>query len=331
MRLIKALPGIGLLCVIGLLAFALAYPFWMINTLILSVLLGILVGNTLGVPEWAEKGVGTHKLWLESGIIIMGTTIAINQVISTGPTLLGLVLLTVIFGILLVELISRVTFNFDNETSSLIASGMSICGVSAVVAVAGSIKADESRIAYVVAVVLLMDTITLFIYPFIGSILSLPDRVFGIWTGITMLSTGPASAAGFAYSVESGEWATITKVVRNALIGFVAVAYSIAYAQDGQSSEISEYANSIWRSFPKFIIGFIIAVAVSGLGMFSESQISIFDDIYTLFFTIAFVGLGFEIQLKQLRNVGVRPLLPLILSFLVVSMLSLIAVTYLFG
>lgn len=316
---------------IGIVAYVLAWPFGFLNHLIIAVFLGMVIGNSVGMSANIEKGVQTHKLWLETGIVIMGATIAVDQIATIGSGLLLLLIGVIGTGILLVELVSRVAFDLERELSSLVASGMSICGVSAVIAVAGSIKANERHIAYAISAVLIMDTVTMFVYPLIGVVLALPDRVFGIWAGISMLSTGPASAAGFAYSTEAGEWATVTKVARNAFIGIVAVAYSTIYATNKEAPNVGTHILSVWSTFPKFILGFIIFILLSLVGVFSESHIRAFDNIYTALFTIAFAGLGLQIKVSNIRNTGLKPLVLLTGSFIVMSLISLVTVHYIFG
>lgn len=85
------------------------------------------------------------------------------------------------------------------------AAGTGIYGVSAVVAVARSINTDEEPIAYAAGTVLLFDAVSIIAYPAIGTLLSVPDRVFGVWPGLSTFGTGPTVAAGFPYSETAGQ------------------------------------------------------------------------------------------------------------------------------
>jgi len=160
----------------------------------------------------------------------MGAGMALDRVITAGSTVLLLVVTTVVMTIGVIELLARFVFPIHQKTGSLLAAGSSICGVSAVIAIAESISVRESRIAYAAATVLLFDAVTLFVYPIIGHALGLSDTVFGIWAGLTMFSTGPVTAAGFAFSEAAGQWALIVKLTRNSFIGLVAITYSVYYA-----------------------------------------------------------------------------------------------------
>jgi uncharacterized integral membrane protein (TIGR00698 family) len=220
--------------------------------------------------------------------------------------------------------VSRAIFPVGKKTGSLLAAGSSICGVSAVVAVAGGIEADETDIAYVAATILLFDGLTLFVYPFIGSALALPDQVFGVWAGLSMFSTGPVTAAGFSHSEVAGQWATLTKLIRNSLIGIVVVAYSLYYAADAAGSEKTGVTRrDIWTRFPKFLFGFLVLMIISNVGILSPTEIETLGHLPDWLFLIAFTGLGTEIKLSTIRKTGIRPVLIIIAYLIVIGTLTL--------
>ncbi|WP_049972649.1 YeiH family protein [Haladaptatus cibarius] len=223
-------PELAFLLMIGL-AGRLVASIIPVNHLIVTIGLGLVIGNLYGIPDWVRTAVGTHKLWLEVDIVVMGASVALDRVIAAGSTILLLVAATVATTIITVEVLARIVFAIQEETGSLLAAGSGVCGVSAVVAIAESIAADNSRIAYAAATVLLFDATPLFVYPLVGHTLGLSDTVFGIWAGPTMFSTGPVTAAGFPFSNTAGQWALLVKLTRNALIGLVAIAYALYYAR----------------------------------------------------------------------------------------------------
>lgn len=271
----SVLPGIGLLIGIGLAARAVASVVPM-SLLIIAVLIGLVVGNTYGVPQWATTGVETNKLWLEVGIVVMGASVALDRVIAAGPTILVLVVATIMITIVTVEVLARGLFDIYDEIASLLAAGSGICGVSAVVATAGSIKADEEQIAYAAATILLFDAVTLLVYPIMGHVFGLSDMVFGIWAGLTMFSTGPVTAAGFAFSNAAGEWALLVKLTRNALIGVVAIGYALYYicrsSEDTTEQTIPGGWSYFWESFPKFVLGFIAVMLIANAGILTRAD-----------------------------------------------------------
>lgn len=320
------LPGLALLLAIGLAARLLAgvVP---VNYLVLAILLGLVVGNTVGIPAPTRAGVETHKLWLKTGIVLTGASVALDSVIAAGPGMLLLIAGTVTATILLVEVLARLAFHIDDEMGSLLAAGAGVCGVSAVVAVAESIDADETAVAYAATTVLLFDAATLVAYPLAGAALGLPDRAFGIWAGLTMFSTGPVTAAGFAVSETAGEWAVLVKLSRNATIGLVAVAYAAIYARERRRDDDGRGTlQQLWTTFPKFVIGFVAVVAVANLGLLSSADITSLSTAADWLFLFAFAGLGLEIQLAELRETGHRPVLVVLVALLAVSSVGLAVV-----
>lgn len=332
----RLLPGLLVLFGLGLAARGVSVVVPQANYLIVTIVLGLVIGNTYGIPEWARPGVGTHKLWLEAGIVVMGASIALDRVIAAGPTLLGLVVLTVATTILVVELLARFVFSIHEETGSLLAAGSGICGVSAVVAIAESIDVDDTHIAYAAATVLLFDATTLFVYPLVGHALGLSDVVFGIWTGLTMFSTGPVSAAGFAFSQEASQWALLVKLARNAMIGLAAIAYAVYYARrrsgsdDRQSGGQSHGWRFLWDTFPKFIVGFLIVMGFANVGVLSSQQTTWLSNASDWAFLLAFAGLGLEIQLDELRSTGYKPVVTVLTGFILVATTMLFVVQSLF-
>jgi uncharacterized integral membrane protein (TIGR00698 family) len=327
-------PGLALLVVIGLTARLLSTAVPTFNHLFAAILIGAAQTNLVGTPQWAEPGVSRHKLVLEVGIVLMGASLALDAVFETGPTILILVAFTVAFTLLLVELLSRNVFKLEERMGSLVAAGTSICGVSAVVAVAGGIEANENQIAYAIATVLLFDALTLFTYPVVGRLLNLPDIVFGIWAGLSMFSTGPVAAAGFAYSDTAGQWATLTKLARNLFISAAVVCYSIYYARRRatQTDEIKRLSGKLlWDQFPKFIVGFVVVMILANFDVLSSAQRASVENAYQWLFLFAFAGLGLEMDLTKLRRTGARPVFVTFVSLVIVSTLSLILVHSLFG
>jgi uncharacterized integral membrane protein (TIGR00698 family) len=319
------LPGLALLVAVGLSARAITIAIPALNHLIVAVILGAVIVNVTGIPAWAEAGVGTHHLLLEAGIVLMGALVSLEALSMAGPIVAGLVVATVVFTLGVTELLARRLFGVTGRMSSMLASGAAICGVSAVVAVAGGIGARRDQIALAVGAVLVLDALTLFMYPIVGGMLGLPEVVFGIWAGLSMFSTGPVAAAGFAYSETSGQWATITKLTRNLLIGAAVVGYAAVYTTHTQAHAwgISRTLRTFWGNFPKFVLGFIAMVAVANSGLIPMAQVASLQNAYRWLFLFAFAGLGMSLNPQALRSTGLRPLAVVVTALVTVSTVSL--------
>ncbi len=316
----RALPGFIVLCALALLARRLSTLVG-INELLLAIGFGVLLANVVGVSESLRPGTGTHSIWLAAGIVLLGASLTIDSILEAGSIVLLLLLGTVTVTVLIAEVLARNVAGLTGKFSSLLAAGAGICGVSAVVAVGGAVRAREAQIAYAAGIVLLADAITIVVYPIVGSLLDLPANVFGVWAGVSMLSTGPVVAVGFAHSEVAGQWATTTKLARNTLIGVVALGYAIYYTRrDGGRSIPLEV---LWVDFPKFIVGFLVFVGLASAGLFSPGQQASIAEIVNWLFLLAFVGLGTEIRLEELRRTGLAPVLVVFATIALVSVLSL--------
>lgn len=322
----RYLPGLAVLFAFAVVARIVGGAISGLSPLIVSIVLGVLVANTFGLPDWSRKGIDCHKLFLETGIVLLGVRLTFGDLVDTGVVVVLLASGVVLFGTAYLEIIARAFFDVERRARSLLAAGTSVCGVSAVIAVAGAVDADELNVTYAVATILLFDALTLVIVPPLAGILGLSDQAFGVWAGLTLFSTGPTAAVGFSISETVGQWATITKLVRNSFIGVLAVAYAVVYTTAGTESASPK---KIWMRFPKFLLGFLLVVVVANLGVLSTGATEFVGTARDWLFSLAFVGLGFEIELSRLRDVGVCPIVLVAIHLVTIGTLTYVAVTLL--
>ncbi|MDZ7702815.1 MAG: putative sulfate exporter family transporter [Halobacteriales archaeon] len=317
------LPGLGLLVAIALVAQLAAAPVRGLSPLLLAVAIGAVGVNLVGVPGWARPGADAHALLLEVGIVLLGARLALDELAAVGPRLLVLAVATVAAGLAVVEVLSRLSPSIDPTAGSLLAAGAGVCGVSAAAAVARSIDADESELAYAAGTVVLFDAITLVAFPAIGALLALPERTLGVWAGLAMFSTGPATAVGFAAGPTAGEFATLAKLARNSLIGVVAAAYAVAYGRSGAGS--AGVGRTVIGALPRFLVGFVLVMAIANLGWLSPAALARVDLVADWAFLLAFAGLGLSLRLAPLRETGLAPVAVVGASLASVGTLALLA------
>lgn len=333
-------PGLVLLLVLAEFVTAVADRVDIIHPLLFAIVTGFFIGNAGLVPKRCKAGLHTYGIWLTGGIILMGVSLSLHDLITGGLLLLGIVVGMVMVGIVFTEYVARRVFDLKQPLGSLLAAGSSICGVSAVVAVATSIKAKESHIAYVAGAVVLFDGITVILFPILGQLLGLSDIQYGVWVGVSMFSTGPVIAAGFIHSEPAGQWATLTKIMRNSLIGLVTVCYVLFYAAFSDDATHPSTAASlkrriwwgvskVWQNSPKFIAGFVFMIVLVSLGVFSQSQINTIETIYGWLFLISFIGLGSVIDLDRIRQTGLHPIIVIFFSLTFLSIISFVTVSIL--
>lgn len=317
------LPGLGLLAAIALVASWTAAGMAGLSPLLVAVAIGALVANTVGVPDWGRRGVDGHKLLLEVGIVLLGARLALDELAAVGPRLLALAGFTVLAGLLVVETVSRMGTEMDRRAASLLAAGAGVCGVSAVVAVARSVDADEHQVVYAAATVVLFDALTLVLFPVVGAALGLPERTFGTWVGLAMFSTGPATAVGFAAGGTAGEYATLAKLSRNALIGVVAAGYAVGYGRSAGGS--TGLVRTTWGALPRFLVGFLLVLVVANLGVLSPGALARVAAVADGAFLLAFAGLGLSLSVGAMRRTGLVPVAVVGSALAVVGTLTLLA------
>ena len=332
---LKLVPGVLVLVAAGVLSRWIAAGIPHVSHLIVAIVLGIVAANAIEVPPLLEKGISrTYGLWLETGIVVLGARVVISDITRVGPGLLVVVCGYLLFTVLLTEFLSRL-LRVDRKLGSCLAAGTSVCGVSAIIATGGGIDVDRRHLAVATAIVLLFDMVTVLSYPLLPAVFGIPDAVYGAWAGLSMFSTGTSVAAGFAVSEVAGQWATVVKMSRNAFIGVWALLYTIYYLKPGTPEAAADEESEgtiayLWARFPKMIVGFVIVAAVANLGMLTESQITAMKNVYEWLFVMAFVGLGFNITPESLEDFRFRPLLVVLIVFVVASVSSFAAVRLVF-
>lgn len=329
---LRLAPGVVVLLGVGELSRWIGAAIPHVSHLIIAIVLGILLANAVSVPRVLEEGIQrTYKLWLETGIVVLGARVVVSDIAQVGPQLVAIVCGYLLFTVLLTEFLAR-RFRIDRKLGSCLASGTSVCGVSAIIATGGGIDVDRRHLAVATAIVLLFDVVTVVGYPLLATVFGIPDVVYGAWAGLSMFSTGTSVAAGFAHSDVAGQWATVVKMSRNAFIGVWALVYTIHYLNPGAADHRVEGTIAyVWRRFPKMIVGFVLVSAIASLGLLTEPQIASMKNAYDWLFVMAFVGLGYNITPKKLGGYQLRPLLVVLIVFLCASAISLSAVSLVLG
>jgi uncharacterized integral membrane protein (TIGR00698 family) len=330
--LIGLLPGIALLAVVG---YAGKFVEHFLNTwtkarhitfpnieyVLWAILFGIVIANTVGVPRVFRAGVATYEFWLKAGIILLGARFILGDVLKLGGISLGLVFVAVAFSLTFMTWLGR-TFNLGPQLTTLLAVGSSVCGVSAIIATQGAIDADEEDSSTAIAAILALGALSLFTFPLIGHALHMSDHAYGLWAGLAVDNTAEATAAGALYSDAAGKYAVLAKTCRNALIGFIVLAYAIQWVRKGLASraatrQVENKAAFLWQKFPKFVLGFLAISLLATLGAssnptiaalgFTKPQLLALGNLSRWAFLLTFAGVGLRTNLRDLFKQGARP------------------------
>jgi uncharacterized integral membrane protein (TIGR00698 family) len=214
-----------------------------------AILIGLVISNTVGVPEIFRAGVATYEFWLKAGIVLLGSRSLLGDVLKLGGTSLALVVIEIAMAIAFMTFLGR-AFKLKPKLTSLLAVGSAVCGVSAIIATQGAIEADEEDSSFAIVAILALGALSLFTFPLIGHSLHLTDHAYSVWSGLAVDNTAEAAAAGALYSDAAGKLAALTKTTRNALIGFVVLRMRFTGRAAGRRKQSETKPSFSGRNFP---------------------------------------------------------------------------------
>ena len=277
---------------------------------IFALLLGIFIRSVFGLPKWLEANLHT-EFFVKTGLVILGAGIIFGDILSAGS--LGLIqAVVVVFSVWFFAFWVGGKLKIDEELRLMLASAVSICGVSAAIATAGAINGDSKKLSYVVSLVLIVALPMLILLPLAATWLGLNPAQAGAWMGGTIDTTGAVVASGSILGEVALKYCTIVKFSQNVLIGFAAVGISVFWAFKNKNTDSSVDKQKvdfklIWERFPKFVLGFIIASVLFSFVVSAEMVSQTKDylkGIQTAFFALAFVSIGLETDFSVLLKTG---------------------------
>jgi uncharacterized integral membrane protein (TIGR00698 family) len=336
-NLLVYVPGVLLLIAVGLLG-KYAQVGWKslarqehwtvpdIEYVLWAIVFGLLVTNTVGLHRVFRPGVQTYEFWLKVGIVALGVRFVLGDIVRLGGISLVQILVDMVVAGAIILAAARL-FGLSGKLGSLLAIGTSICGVSAIVAAKGAIRARNSDVGYAIAAILALGAVALFTLPLLGHGIGLTDHEFGLWAGLAVDNTAETTATGYLYSEQAGKIAVLVKSTRNALIGFVVLGFALYWASRGRADHIAPglraRASFIWEKFPKFVLGFLAVSAIATAGWLSKGQSANIANVSKWAFLLTFAGVGLNTNIRELVRTGWRPLLVAVVGLVVVAAVSL--------
>ena len=278
-----------------------------LEPVLFAVLFGLMVSNIGKVPEWLKPAIQS-EFYIKIGIICLGATVLFGSIMKSGAYGLAQALVVVLTVWYFAFWVSRKKYGVDDEMSTMLASSVSICGVSAAIATCGTIKGDEKKLSYVISLVMVIAIPMLYIMPLLAKWIlpllfddpSVIAQVGGAWMGGTIDTTAAVAASGGLLGEEAGETAIIVKASQNVLIGVAAFLISIFWTLRGNSSAEKTSGKVIWERFPKFVVGMVLASLVFSLFFSTGGYDKLAKNFQGIFFSIAFVCIGMETRFKEI-------------------------------
>jgi uncharacterized integral membrane protein (TIGR00698 family) len=285
----------------------------------IALALGLILAFTIKTP-FPELGGKPTKYLLQASVVLLGFGMNLSAVITAGKDGVLFTIVT-IFGTLILGFVVGKALVIDSKTSSLISSGTAICGGSAIAAVAPAINAESEQISVSLGTVFVLNSVALFLFPFIGHTLNLSQSQFGVWAAIAIHDTSSVVGAAGTYGAEALAIATTVKLARALWIAPIALMFAYIYRDKNIAAKAK-------IAIPWFIFLFLAATVVR---TYTPATVppSIFDAIVNLAkagMTITLFLIGASLSPETLRKVGVRPLIQGVILWIVISVVSLFAV-----
>jgi uncharacterized integral membrane protein (TIGR00698 family) len=316
-----------------------------ISAIMMAILLGILIRNTLTLPAMFRPGIrfGLVRV-LRLGIVLLGIRLSLGEAGAIGLKSLPIIIGAITAALLIVTYLSR-RLGLTHRLGTLIAVGTSICGATAIVATAPAIAAEDDEVAYSVACVTLFGVIAMLVYPFAAHALFSADAFrSGLFLGTSVHETAQVAGAGLVYEQYYGDpealnVATVTKLVRNLSMLLIIPLMSVLYHR---KSSAGGAAPKWYTMIPLFVIGFACMSLLRTVGDLGEKPFGLLEpdhwktavawtkEVAEVCLAIAMASVGLGTSIRGLVAIGFKPLGVGLFSAVLVGVVSftLISVLY---
>ena len=309
-----------------------------ISTVMIAILLGIIMGNAFTPRPGMMIGLDfTQKYILKLGIIFLGIRLSFDEFLKFGTVAIPLIVVCILSVLILVKLLIK-KVPISSKMSYLIAIGTSVCGATAIVAMAPVIDAKKSEVAYAIANITLFGVISMLAYPYFAEWYFYGEPLqTGLFLGTAIHETSQVAAAGLIYdqqfnSPETLNVATVTKLIRNTFLVIMIPLFGFLYNR----GKVKGKNYSIFSIFPYFVLGFIGMIFIRNIGdqfftiddsnyEFWKTFINYIKNLATVFLTMAMAAVGISINLNELRSMGYKPFVVGLIAALTVGIVSIIS------
>ena len=334
-KLLNVLPGLLLSVAIAALSVFLEslLPIHLIGAAVIAMFIGMIVNSIRKPGKVIASGLKfTSKKVLKFAIILLGLSLNITTILHVGRMSLTVMLFTLATCFGGGYFIGK-WLGLNWKLSNLISAGTGICGGSAIAAIAPTIDAEDSDVAYAMSATFLFDMAMIVLFPIMGRALGMTDEAFGIWAGTAVNDTSSVVATGYAFSEGAGDFATMVKLTRTLAIIPTVLTFALiqlrikrkeALAVQKDGSDLK--ANfSFTKVFPWFILGFLGMAIVASILPIPADFVALTKKLSKFLMVCALAAIGLNTSFKSMKKAGIRPMLHgFIISALVVIVALLV-------
>ena len=282
-----------------------------VPVVLVAIALGLVVANLLGVPVAARPGLALASgTLLRGGIVLLGFELVLQEMLTLGGRGL-LVVVAVVVATFFGTRWAGARLGVSEGLSLLVATGFSICGVSAIAAARGVSDADEEEVTYAIALVTLCGSLAIVLLPALNRILGLSEHDYGVWVGASVHDIAQVVATSSAVGGAAVATAIVVKLTRVMLLGPL-VAW-IAWRK-GRSIGVSPL-----RLVPPFVLAFVAAAALRSASLVPSGLLPVLADTKTVLLALALFAVVARVEVRRLLAVGGRPLVLGLSSWVIVA------------
>ena len=329
MKVFKVIPGIILSCLIAVIALWIESLFsvHIIGASVIAMFIGVILNSFLNKTEVFNLGTKfTSKKILKFAIILLGLSLNVNTIFQVGKMSLFVMVFTLLTCFGGGYFIGK-ALKLNWKLSNLISAGTGICGGSAIAAIAPTIEADNTDVAYAMSATFLFDMLMIILFPIIGRAIGMSDEAFGLWAGTAVNDTSSVVATGYAFSEAAGDFATMVKLTRTLCIIPTVVVFAFINLRIKRKKANMEGLNerdlkanfSIKKIFPWFIVGFVLMSVIASVFAIPESVVVYTKTLSKFLMVSALAAIGLNTSFSSIKKSGIRPMVHgFIISALVV-------------
>jgi uncharacterized integral membrane protein (TIGR00698 family) len=296
-----------------------------LEALVLAILLGVTVRTAWTPAKRFVPGIGfSAKLLLEVAVVMLGASVSVATVLALGPILLVGIASVVAIALGSSFIICR-GLGLPLRMAILIACGNSICGNSAIAAVAPVIGADGDDIASSISFTAVLGVVVVLTLPLLVPILQLSLTQYGVLAGLTVYAVPQVLAATLPIGALSNQVGTVIKLVRVLMLGPVVLGLSLL-ARDLRADPRLDRANrrspDLHELVPWFITGFLVVLIVRSLGLIPQGILPTITHVAAILTTISMAALGLGVDVRVVAKSGMRVTLAVTASLIVLGLIS---------
>ncbi len=293
-----------------------------LEALVLAILIGVAVRTVWKPgPRWQPGISFSAKFVLELAIVMLGAAVSVSTIVALGPQLIVGIACIVAVALGVSYLMCR-ALGLPQRMAILIACGNSICGNSAIAAIAPVIGADSDDIASSISFTAVLGVVVVLVLPLLVPILSLSLTQYGVLAGLTVYAVPQVLAATLPIGALSNQVGTVIKLVRVLMLGPVVLGFSLFAGRLRPAQSGSSTRPRLAELVPWFIVGFLVVLAARSFDLIPAAFLPAITRTAAVLTTVAMAALGMGVDVRVVARTGLRVTVAVTGSLIFLGLLS---------